>query len=117
MSVTLSQLSIPAFVRGLTILSTLLAKGEAHAVADGIAPDTLLGARLAPDMLPLAAQVQRASGSPSSRRSASAAATPPNSTIPRRRSRSCMSASPLRSPTCRAPTRRRSTPAARAKCG
>lgn len=60
MSVTLSRLSIPAFVRGLTILSTLLAKGEAHAVAAGVAPGTLLDARLAPDMLPLAAQVQRA---------------------------------------------------------
>lgn len=61
MSVTLSKLSIPAFVRGLTILSTLLAKGEAHAAAAGVAPETLLGARLAPDMLPLSAQVQRAS--------------------------------------------------------
>lgn len=61
MSITMSQLSIPAFVRGLTVLSTLLAKGEAHAAAGNTAPDALLGARLAPDMLPLSGQIQRAS--------------------------------------------------------
>jgi hypothetical protein len=42
----------------LTILSTLLEKGAAHA---GAAPDTLLGACLFPDMLPLTGQIQRAS--------------------------------------------------------
>jgi hypothetical protein len=61
MSLTLSTLSVPAFVRGLTVLSTLLTKAEAHAEQAGIVPDTLLGARLADDMLPLSAQVQRAS--------------------------------------------------------
>jgi hypothetical protein len=61
MSLTMSNASVPAFVRGLTVLSTLLKKGEEHAVQAGIAPEVLLGARLAEDMLPLSAQVQRAS--------------------------------------------------------
>jgi hypothetical protein len=61
MSLTMSQLTVPAFVRGLTVLSTLLKKGEEHAQQTGMAPEALLGARLADDMLPLAAQVQRAS--------------------------------------------------------
>jgi hypothetical protein len=61
MSLTMSKASVPAFVRGLTILSTLLKKGEEHAAQAGIKPETLLGARLAEDMLPLTAQVQRAS--------------------------------------------------------
>jgi len=61
MSVPLSTLTVPVFVRGLTILSTLLAKGAEHAAQAGINPQDLLGARLAPDMLPLSAQVQRAS--------------------------------------------------------
>jgi hypothetical protein len=61
MSLSMSKVSVPAFVRGLSILSTLLKKGEEHAAQAGVNPDTLLGARLADDMLPLSAQVQRAS--------------------------------------------------------
>lgn len=61
MSLTMSQLSVPAFVRGLKILSTLLSKGEQHAADAGIDPASLLGARLTDDMLPLSAQIQRAS--------------------------------------------------------
>jgi hypothetical protein len=61
MSLTMSKASVPAFVRGLTVLSHLLKKGEEHAAQAGMAPDALLGARLAEDMLPLSAQVQRAS--------------------------------------------------------
>lgn len=61
MSIAMSKLTVPVFVRGLSILSTLLEKGEAHAAASGMAPETLLGARLSADMLPLSAQVQRAS--------------------------------------------------------
>jgi hypothetical protein len=61
MSLTMSKASVPAFVRGLTVLSNLLKKGEEHAAQAGMAPETLLGARLAEDMLPLSAQVQRAS--------------------------------------------------------
>jgi hypothetical protein len=61
MSLSMSKASVPAFVRGLTILSTLLKKGEEHAAQAGTEPEALLGARLAEDMLPLTAQVQRAS--------------------------------------------------------
>jgi hypothetical protein len=60
MSLSMSKVSVPAFVRGLRILSTLLAKGEEHAAQAGIAPEAMLDARLAEDMLPLSAQVQRA---------------------------------------------------------
>lgn len=61
MSLTMSAISVPVFVRGLTILSTLLKKGEEHALEHGIAPSALLDARLVADMLALSAQVQRAS--------------------------------------------------------
>ncbi|CDG80976.1 putative uncharacterized protein [Janthinobacterium agaricidamnosum NBRC 102515 = DSM 9628] len=49
------------YLRGLGVLSTLLEKAEAHAEQGGIVPEVLLGAQLAPDMLDLTAQVQRAS--------------------------------------------------------
>ena len=61
MSLSMYQVSVPVFVRGLKVLSALLKKGEEHADASGMVPDMLLGARLAEDMLPLSAQVQRAS--------------------------------------------------------
>ena len=60
MPVSMFDASVPVFVRGLTVLSDLLDKGERHA---GPAAAELLGARLAPDMLTLAGQVQRASDS------------------------------------------------------
>lgn len=61
MSLSMHQVSIPVFVRGLQALSGLLEKGAAHVAAAGVAEDTLLGAKLAPDMLNLVGQVQRAS--------------------------------------------------------
>lgn len=61
MALTMHQASVPVFVRALTVLATLLDKGEQHAEEHGIVPDVLLGARLKEDMLPLSAQVQRAS--------------------------------------------------------
>jgi uncharacterized protein len=61
MSLPMSRLTVPVFVRGLKILSTLLDKAEEHAAQAGVVPETLVGARLADDMLPLAGQVQRAS--------------------------------------------------------
>lgn len=61
MAISMYQASVPVFVRALKILGTLLEKGEQHAEQHGIVPDVLLGARLAEDMLPLSAQVQRAS--------------------------------------------------------
>lgn len=61
MALTMYQLSIPALVRGLGVLTRLLDKAEAHARDNGISPDDLVNARLAPDMLTLAGQVQRVS--------------------------------------------------------
>lgn len=61
MSLTMYQASIPVFVRGLTALRGLLQKGADHAAASGTDPNALVAARLAPDMLNLAGQVQRAS--------------------------------------------------------
>jgi hypothetical protein len=55
------QVSVPAFVRGLKVLSGLLKKAEAHVEQHGSVPDALISARLTDDMLPLSAQVQRAS--------------------------------------------------------
>lgn len=57
MSLTMSNVAVSAFVRGLNVLSSLLKKAEAF----GTDPDSLLTARLIDDMLPLTAQVQRAS--------------------------------------------------------
>jgi uncharacterized protein len=55
MSLRLSELCLPVFVRGFDVLDHLLARAEAHG---GIDP---VSARLADDMLPLSGQVQRAS--------------------------------------------------------
>ncbi len=49
--------SVGMFVRGLTNLKVLLTKGEAHAIATGVASAELLRAELAPGMYGLAEQV------------------------------------------------------------
>jgi len=54
-------LSVPVFVRMLRNLEGVLDKGAEHAVARKIDPAVLVGARLFPDMFPLAAQVRIAS--------------------------------------------------------
>jgi hypothetical protein len=56
MPLSMHQASVPLFVRALGNLSAILEKGAAH--PDG---DALVEARLAPDMLTLAGQIQRAS--------------------------------------------------------
>lgn len=61
MALSLYDLSVPVFIRGLQQLSHLLDKGLAHATATGIDTATLVNARLAPDMYTLAGQVQGAS--------------------------------------------------------
>lgn len=61
MTLSIHQATVPVFARGLGILSSLLRKGEAHTVAAGGDRNALLSSRLAPDMLPLTGQVQRAS--------------------------------------------------------
>jgi hypothetical protein len=61
MPVSMHRASVPVFVRALKVLATLLEKGEAHAKAHGLDPNDLVTARLTDDMLPLSAQIQRAS--------------------------------------------------------
>lgn len=61
MSLSMYKVSAPVFVRGLKVMAELLRKAQAHVEESGKVPETLLSARLADDMLPLAAQVQRAS--------------------------------------------------------
>ena len=61
MSVSMFKLSVPVFTRGLNVLAGLLDKAEAHAAEKKIPLEDLFNARLAPDMLPLSAQIQRVS--------------------------------------------------------
>lgn len=61
MSITPYDLSIPAFQRGFAVLSKLLDKAEAFAEEKKFKPEILVNARLAPDMLSLAGQIQRLS--------------------------------------------------------
>jgi uncharacterized protein len=61
MPLSMHRASVPVFVRALKVLATLLEKGEAHAKAQGLDPNDLITARLIDDMLPLSAQIQRAS--------------------------------------------------------
>lgn len=58
MTLSMQQASRPVFLRQLRALDVLLEKGAAFAAAEGIAPEELAGARLAPDMFPLIRQVQ-----------------------------------------------------------
>ncbi|NRP70275.1 hypothetical protein ILFOPFJJ_01154 [Ensifer psoraleae] len=61
MPLTMYKLSVPAFIRGFSALGGMLDKAEAFASEKGIPLTELFEARLAPDMLPLAGQIQRAS--------------------------------------------------------
>jgi hypothetical protein len=61
MTLSMYQASVPVFLRGLENLAAILAKGAAHAEAKKIDPSVFINARLAPDMLALARQVQIAS--------------------------------------------------------
>ncbi len=58
MSLSLSQIAIPAFVQGLDALSATLAKAEQHAATRKIDEAAFLQARLYPDMFALTRQVQ-----------------------------------------------------------
>ena len=60
-SLSMYQISVPVFVRGLGVLAGYLDKAEAHAKAGNTDPAEMVNARLAPDMLSLAGQIQRAS--------------------------------------------------------
>jgi len=63
MPISMSRLSVPAFERGLGVLSAILDKAENHAAAKKIDEAVFVQARLYPDMLPLSAQVQMSSDS------------------------------------------------------
>jgi hypothetical protein len=52
------QASIPAFVKMLNNLTSILDKAERYASERKIAPEVLLNWRLAPDMFPLTRQIQ-----------------------------------------------------------
>jgi hypothetical protein len=58
MKISMYSMAVETFVPTLTKLSTLLDKGLEHATQKGFAPEVLVNARLAPDMLPLSRQVQ-----------------------------------------------------------
>lgn len=61
MSLSLYNIAIPPMLQRLRQLSHVLALGARHAQEHGIDPATPIQARLAPDMLPLSAQIQRVS--------------------------------------------------------
>ena len=61
MALSLYEISVPALIRGLENLARQIDKAAAYADERGIDGNDLVQARLAPDMLDLAGQVQRAS--------------------------------------------------------
>ncbi len=61
MTLSMYQASVPVLVHHLEILSQILDKGLANAESRKIDPSVFINARLAPDMFPLAKQVQIAS--------------------------------------------------------
>ena len=61
MSITMYNASVPIFKQQLDALIIILGKAEAHAIENNITLNTLLHAKLFPDMLDLIRQVQIAS--------------------------------------------------------
>ena len=61
MSSFMHSASVPVLTQMLSALSDVLKKAETHAAEKNIDPQAYLGARLFPDMFPLARQVQIAS--------------------------------------------------------
>lgn len=78
MSLSMYQASVPVFARGLSMLSKLLTKAEAHAAANGLSPADLLDARLAPDMYALTRQIQAAADAAKFGVARPAGVTPPS---------------------------------------
>ena len=58
MSFDMYQASVPVLIRYLKNMTTVLDKGAAYCAAKKVEPAVLTGYRLAPDMLPLARQIQ-----------------------------------------------------------
>ena len=61
MTISMYQASVPTIVRALNNLAAVLEKADQHAAAKKIDTSVFVNARLYPDMLPLAKQVQIAS--------------------------------------------------------
>jgi hypothetical protein len=61
MAISLYDVTVPVLQRGLERLAAVLDKGRAYGASEGLPLQDLLNARLAPDMLTLIGQVQRAS--------------------------------------------------------
>ncbi len=55
---SLHAATVPVFTQSLDALAAILRKAEEHAAAKKIAPEVMLGLRLAPDMFALTRQVQ-----------------------------------------------------------
>ena len=58
MGISLYAATVPAYQQVLGSVSGLLDKAEAFCAAGGLAPEEIIQARLAPDMLPFAYQVK-----------------------------------------------------------
>lgn len=61
MSVSMYRATVPVFIRSLDVLASLLDKAAAHVKEKGLSETDITSARLFDDMLPFAAQIQRAS--------------------------------------------------------
>lgn len=61
MSVSMYRATVPVLIRSLDVLASLLDKAAAHAEEKGLSDADVTSARLAEDMLPFSAQIQRAS--------------------------------------------------------
>ena len=61
MKISMYQASVPVFIRMLTNLAAIIAKGATYAEAKKIEPTVLINSCLYPDMFPLAQQIQIAS--------------------------------------------------------
>jgi uncharacterized protein len=78
MSISLYQVTVPVFVKTLANLQAVLAKAKAHALDHKIEESVFVNARLYPDMLPLARQVQIATDIARGCAARLAAAAPPS---------------------------------------
>jgi hypothetical protein len=61
MSLSLYDISVPVMIGGLNNLGGVLRRGANYATETGLAEEALVTKKLWPDMMPLSAQIQRAS--------------------------------------------------------
>jgi hypothetical protein len=78
MTISMYQATIPVMIRALDNLAAFLEKGQQFAEAKKIDPSVLLNSRLAPDMFPLARQVQLVSDTCKAGAARLAQQTPPS---------------------------------------